>query len=182
MSEQNPWKKLSSKKIYQNAWISVVEDSIIKPNGEPGIYGVVECKVATGIIPVFDDNSTVLVGQYRYTMNQYSWEIIEGGAETNETPKEAAIRELKEEGGITARHVEQLGGEIHLSNSHSSERGFLFIAKDLSIGSQEPDDTEILKIKRLPITDALTLIEKGEIQDGLSIIGIYRVARYLKII
>jgi 8-oxo-dGTP pyrophosphatase MutT (NUDIX family) len=182
MSEKNHWKKLSTKKIYENSWITLHEDSIIKPNGEEGIYGIVECKAATGIIPIYDDLTTVLVGQYRYTMNQYSWEIIEGGAELNETPKEAAIRELREEGGIIADQVEQLGGEIHLSNSHSSERGYLFIARGLSEGIQEPDDTEVLKLRRLPITDVLKLIEEGEIQDGLSIIGIYRVARYLKLI
>jgi len=182
MSEKNPWKKISTKKIYKNPWITLNEDSIIKPNGEAGIYGIVECKVATGIIPIFEDLTTILVGQYRYTMNQYSWEIIEGGAEINETPMQAAIRELKEEGGITANEVEQLGGEIHLSNSHSSERGYLFIARGLTEGLQEPDDTEVLKIKRVPILETLKLIEEGEIQDGLSIIGIYRVARYLKLI
>lgn len=182
MSEENPWKTLSTREIYKNSWIKVREDSIIKPNGEAGIYGVVDCKPATGIIPVFDDNTTLLVGQFRYALNQYSWEIIEGGAEDGEDPKDAAIRELKEEGGFIASEVKQLGGEIHLSNSHSSERGYLYVARNLVSCDCDPDETELLQLKKLPIIEAIELIENNKIQDSLSIIGLYRVARELKLI
>ena len=182
MSEDNPWKTLSTREVYKNPWISVREDSIIKPNGEAGIYGVIDCKPATGIIPIFEDNTTLLVGQYRYALDQYSWEIIEGGAEDGEDPKEAAIRELREEGGYQAADVRQLGGETHLSNSHSSERAYLYVARNLVPCESAPDDTEILQLKRIPIIEALNLIEADKIQDSLSIIGLYRVARQLKII
>ena len=182
MTEQNPWKKLSTKEIYKNPWIRVREDSIITPNGKNGIYGVVEAKIATGIIPIFNDLSTILVGQYRYATDQYSWEIVEGGADHGEDPMTAAKRELIEEGGYRASIVEPLGGEIHLSNSHSSEKGFLYIAKELTPCDQQPDDTEVLKVKRISIKEALSLVEENKIQDSLSIIGLYRVARLLSLI
>lgn len=182
MTEHNPWKTVSTKIVYQNNWIKVEENSIIKPNGQEGIYGIVHCKKATGIIPVFEDYTTILIGQYRYAMDEYSWEIVEGGAEDNEEPLEAAKRELEEEGGYTAKTVEQLGDEIHLSNSHSSERGYLYIARDLTPCETRPDDTEVLQVKKLPIIEALKMVEDGIIKDGISIIGLYRAARLLKII
>lgn len=181
MTEHNPWKTLSTKEVYKNPWIRVREDSIIKPNGENGIYGVVESKIATGIIPLFDDQSTILVGQYRYAMDQYSWEIVEGGADFNEDPLTAAKRELEEEAGYSAAQVELLGGEIHLSNSHSSERGYLYIGRGLTPCEKRPDDTEVLTVKRLHVKEALELVESNQIQDSLSIIGLLRIARLLNL-
>ncbi len=178
----NPWKTLGSKIIYKNSWITLREDDVITPTGKKGIYGVVDCKIATGIVALTEENEVILVGQYRYTMNEYSWEIIEGGTEANEDPKTAAIRELQEEAGYATNDVIQLGGEIHLSNSHSSERGLLYLAKDLRPVPATPEDTEVLTIKKVPLKEAIKLIENGEINDSLSIIGIYRAARHLNLL
>ncbi|MCF6287421.1 MAG: NUDIX hydrolase, partial [Candidatus Hydrogenedentes bacterium] len=144
--ERNPWKTLSSEVKYQNPWISVREDQVIRPDGQPGIYGVVDCRVATGVLAFSEDDELYLVGQYRYALGCYSWEIIEGGAETGEDPLEACKRELQEEAGLVAERWEPLGHEIHLSNCHSSERGFLFVAHGLSHVGATPEGTEELQV------------------------------------
>jgi 8-oxo-dGTP pyrophosphatase MutT (NUDIX family) len=182
MNKSNPWKTLDSKIIYSNPWIRVREDSVLKPNGSPGIYGVVETRIATGVVALTNNNDIVLVGQYRYAMDEYSWEIIEGGAELDEDPMKAAKRELQEEAGLIASEFSLLGPEIHLSNCHSSERGLLYFAKELTETEKSPDDTEILEIITVPFREALDMVEKGEIKDSLSIIGIYRAARLLNIL
>ncbi len=128
MNRANPWKTLQSKVTYQNAWITVREHDVIRPDGKPGIYGVVETRIATGVVALTDSHEIYLVGQYRYPTNEYSWEIIEGGSDPQETALDAAKRELKEEAGLMAASWEPLGSEIHLSNCHSSEVGFLFTA------------------------------------------------------
>jgi 8-oxo-dGTP pyrophosphatase MutT (NUDIX family) len=179
MSEENPWKTLSTRVVYKNPWITVREDQVINPAGNPGIYGVVETRVATGVVALTEDNHLFLVGQYRYTMNCYSWEIPEGGAEGGEDPLVAAKRELKEEAGVEAGLWEQLGGEVHVSNCVSSERGVLFLARQLSEGVASPEETEMLKVKKVPFSEALVMVDRGEIADGLSIIAILRAARLM---
>ncbi len=178
----NPWKTLSSKIVYKNPWITLREDAVVTPSGAKGIYGVVDCKIATGVVAITKDNDIVLVGQYRYTMDEYSWEIIEGGTEPGENPKEAAKRELQEEAGYVSKEFTELGAEIHLSNSHSSERGLLYLARDLESVPATPEETEVLAIKTVPFQDAIVLIENGEIKDSLSIIGIYRAGRMLNLL
>jgi len=172
MSESNPWKTIGTREVYRNDWMTVREDKVIRPDGKPGIYGVISPRVATGVVALTDNNEIYLVGQYRYTTDCYSWEIIEGGAEPNETPLEAAKRELKEESGLIAKSWQQLGGEIHLSNCISSEVCYLFLAKNLTQLESTPDGTEKLKVKKIPLEEALSLVRSGDIQDAASIIGI----------
>jgi 8-oxo-dGTP pyrophosphatase MutT (NUDIX family) len=180
MSEsENPWKTLSSKKVYENPWVSVREDKVINPSGGDGIYGVVSFKnKAIGIIPVDDEGYTYLVGQYRYTLNEYSWEIPEGGGPLNIEPLESAKRELKEETGFTAKKWTNLG-RLHTSNSVTDEEGFIFLAQDLTAGESEPEETEELKIKRVHLKEAVEMVMRSEITDSLAIIGIMKAARYL---
>lgn len=179
MSEENPWKTLQSKVVYSNPWITVREDDVLKPNGEPGIYGVVETRIATGVVALTEDNELYLVGQYRYPTNVYSWEIIEGGADHGEDPLVAAKRELKEEGGLGAKRWETLAENIQLSNCYSSEVCFLYIARDLEDVPSSPEDTEVLQLKKVPFKDAVEMVYSGEITDAVSILGILRAERYL---
>lgn len=168
---KNPWGTLSSREVYDNPWIKVREDKVVRPDGEPGIYGVVHYKnVAIGILPVEDDQ-LYLVGQYRYPLNQYSWEIPEGGCPEGEDLLAAARRELAEETGLRAGKWEMLG-EAHLSNSVSDERAVWFLATELSLGKQSPEGTEQLNVRRLPVEQVLQMALTGEITDALSLLAL----------
>ena len=170
---QNPWQTVSSREVYDNAWISVREDEVVRPDGEKGIYGVVSMKNrAIGVLPLHEDGTVTLVGQFRYTMNEYSWEIPEGGCPAGEEPIEAARRELREETGLVAAHIEPLGGEIHLSNSVTDERADLFVATGLSQQEMAPEGSEKLSLKRIPLSKALEMVQNGEIRDGLSVVAL----------
>ena len=176
---KNPWKTLSSELKYQNPWISVREDQVIRPDGQPGIYGVVSAKVATGTVALTDEGSIYIVGQYRYPLHVYSWEIVEGGAEAGEEPILAAQRELREEAGITAREWQQLGGQVHLSNCFSAEVAYLYFARGLEMVPRQPDGTELLEVRCIPFKDAMQMVHSGEITDAMSIIALFRAERLL---
>lgn len=173
----NPWKKKSSKEIYDNPWVRVVEDQVIRPNNTPGIYGHVHfMNKAIGILPIDEKHNTWLVGQYRYTLNEFSWEIPTGGVPFAEDTLEGAKRELKEETGLLAKKITKLL-KIHTSNSVTDEYGYIFIAEDLVQGATEWDETEQLKVRKLPLKDALKMVMDNEITDSLSIAGILKAAR-----
>ena len=173
----NPWQTLSSRPVYDNPWIHVREDQVIRPDGKPGIYGVVHYKnLAIGILAVDDEGYVQLVGQYRYAMNRYSWEIPEGGCAEGEDPLRAAERELLEETGLQARNW-KLVGEADLSNSVSDEKALWYLATGLTQGKPQPDGTEVLQHRRVPLAEALRMIDTHEITDALSIIALLHYAR-----
>lgn len=177
-NQDNPWKTLESKLIYQNPWIRVREDSVIRPDGEPGIYGVVEArKVATGVIALNHSGEIYLIGQYRYPTRCYSWEIVEGGAEPGEPPLQAAQRELREEAGLSADSWEPLGAEVHLSNCVSDEIAVFFVARGLKEIGNAPDGTEVLQRRCVPLQEAMAMVDRGEITDAMSIIALMRFSR-----
>jgi 8-oxo-dGTP pyrophosphatase MutT (NUDIX family) len=165
--------------VYSNPWIRVREDKVITPQGNDGIYGVVETKPAIGIVALTEELDTYLVGQYRYTLETYSWEIPEGGAEKNESLSEAANRELREETGLSAKRWTELG-EMYTSNCFTDERGYIFIAEDLSQGQAQPDPTEKLEIKKLPFIEAWQMVIDQEIKDSLTITALMRAYHWLQ--
>lgn len=174
---KNPWTKISEKKIYENPWIEVTEHQVINPSGKQGIYGKVSFRnTAIGVIPVDDERNTWLVGQYRYTLDEYSWEIPTGGGPKNEDILTAAIRELKEETGLEAGKWTKIM-RIHNSNSVSDEEGFIFLARDLKAGKPEFDETEKLEIRKLPLQEAIDMVMRDEITDAMSIAGLLKVGR-----
>ena len=174
---RNPWECTSSKIIYENPWIKVIEDKVLRPNKTNGIYGKVLFKnKAIGIIPVDENLNTWLVGQYRYTLNEYSWEIPTGGVPFEENTIDGAKRELKEETGLIARKLTKLL-KVHTSNSVTDEYGYVFLAEDLTQGEMNWDETEELQIKKLPLKKALEMVIESQITDSLSICGIFRAAK-----
>ncbi len=178
---KNPWKTLASKPIYENPWIKVREDQVLNPSNKPGIYGVVSFKnKAIGIIPIDHEGNTWLVGQYRYALKEYSWEIPMGGGPVQEDILLSAQRELKEETGLSAGSWELIM-RIHTSNSVTDEEGFVFLARDLREGRPEFEETEDLAIRKLPFTEALQMVMDQKITDSLSIAGILKASVLLQI-
>ena len=171
---KNPWKTLEVRAIYDNPWIKVDEHQVLNPSGNPGIYGKVHFKnLACGIIPLADDGMTWLVGQFRYTLDRYSWEIPMGGVRLNDDPIEGARRELREETGLTAERWTKIL-EVDLSNSVTDESGIVYVAEGLTRGNPDFDDTEQLEIRELHITEALEMVKAGEITDVLSVAGLLK--------
>ena len=172
---ENPWQTLDVKVAYENPWIKVTHRNVINPSGNAGIYGVVHFKnLAIAIVPLDENNNTFLVGQYRYTLNEYSWEIPEGGGPLEMPPVESARRELLEETGITAKTWLE-AGKLHTSNSVTDEVGLVYVAKDLSFGEAEPDETEQLKVKKVPFSEVVDMVANGEITDALAVAAIFKV-------
>lgn len=175
---QSPWRTLASREVYDNAWINVREDAVIRPDGEQGIYGVVHFKnIAIGILAI-EGEFIYLVGQYRYPLNRYSWEIPEGGCLEGEEPLAAAQRELEEETGLRAARWEKMG-EAHLSNSVSDERAIWFLATELTQGKHSPEGTEQLEVRRVTFPQASAMARTGEMTDALSLLAImqYEIAK-----
>lgn len=181
MNTENPWTTLASKEIYENPWIKLTEYEVTNPSGGHGIYGKVHFKgFAIGIIPLDKDRNTWLVGQYRYPLAEYSWEIPMGGGPLHLPKLDSAKRELKEETGLTANKWTEIC-KIHTSNSVTDETGFGYLAEDLTEGEPAFEESEKLEIWKLPFREVVKMVDDGKITDSLSVATIYRLARMLNI-
>jgi ADP-ribose pyrophosphatase len=169
MIKKNPWKVVSDAVVYENNWIKVNHQDVINPNGGNGIYGKVHFKnIAVGIVPIDDEGNTWLVGQYRYPINEYTWEIPEGGCPIGLTAIEGAKRELLEETGLLANQWELIT-KLHLSNSVCDEVGYVYTAKQLTQVNPQPEETEQLTIMKLPLIKAFEMVANFTITDSLSV-------------
>jgi 8-oxo-dGTP pyrophosphatase MutT (NUDIX family) len=175
MSQDNPWTTLKTSTPYQNPWIKIEHSDVLTPAGTEGIYGVVRFKnLAVGVVPIDQEGYTYLVGQFRYALDRYSWEIPEGGCPIGTDALNTAKRELQEETGLSANEWTAIL-ETDLSNSVSDEEGIIFLAQGLAQGEASPEETEDLAIKRIPFAEAYQMVLKGEIRDSLSVMGILKV-------
>jgi 8-oxo-dGTP pyrophosphatase MutT (NUDIX family) len=174
--EASPWIRHSRRTVYENPWITVVEDEVTRPDGAPGIYGVVRFPGrAIGVVAIDAADRVVLIGQYRYTLDRYSWEIPEGAAAPDEEPLVAAVRELAEETGFRARDWEEIA-RAHTSNSVTDEEAVLFLATGLEDGQAAPEGTELLQVRLVPFDEAIGLVVSGEITDAMSVLALQRIA------
>jgi 8-oxo-dGTP pyrophosphatase MutT (NUDIX family) len=171
---RNPWTIHDTESRYDNPWIRVTESQITHPSGRPGIYGVVHFKnLAVGVIPVDSEGCTWLVGQYRFPLGRYSWEIPEGGCPLGTPPEATAHRELAEETGLAARHLVELQ-RMDLSNSTTDESAVLYAAWEISHGTAAPEDSEQLQVRRLPLGRVFEMVAAGEITDAMSIAALLK--------
>lgn len=171
-----PWTRRTRRVAYENAWVTVWHDDVTRPDGSPGIYGVVHfANVAAGVLVLDADDRVLLVGQHRYPLGTYSWEIPEGGVPAGETALEGARRELREETGVEAADWRELA-RVHLSNSVSDEEAVLFLATGLTHGVATPDGTEDLEVQWLPFGEVLAMTLDGRISDAMTVIAVERLA------
>ena len=174
-SDDNPWTVRGTALVYDNPWIKLQEHDVLDVTGAPGLYATVSFKkVAVGVLPVFDDGRVALVGQYRFPLSAYSWEMPEGGSEDGEELTVTALRELKEEAGLTAGQLSEIL-RIHLSNSVTDEYAVLYLATDLSEGQIDPDPDEVLAHARVPFQQVIARVLSGEITDALTVAAVLRV-------
>ncbi len=176
---ESPWITHQSREIYKNPWISLREDAVTRPDGKAGIYSVVSTRVATACVAITPDQQVWMCGQWRYALDQYSWEIIEGGADDNESPEDAVKRELEEEAGLKATSWTPLGAPVHLSNCISSEVAYLYMAEGLEPTPPHPDGTELLDVRLVPFWQCIEMVESGEITDALTVMALYRTMHLL---
>ena len=170
------WKITESELVYDNPWISVNHHKVITPGGSNGIYGEVQFKnLAIGIIPIDTEGNTWRVGQFRFPLERYSWEIPEGGGPLDVDPLESAKRELQEEVGLIADHWEQLL-ELDLSNSVTNEQSIVYLAEGLTPVSTNHEDTENLTIEKLPFSELYQQVLDGTIRDSISVAAILKLA------
>jgi 8-oxo-dGTP pyrophosphatase MutT (NUDIX family) len=174
-AETNPWKTLTRQQVYESPWISLEHHDVLNPAGKPGIYSVVHFKkLAIGIVPLDEQNYTWIVGQYRYPLETYTWEIPEGGGDRDEEPLESAKRELLEECGIIAEEY-KLIQQLQLSNSATDEVAFLYVARQLSFTESQPEENEQLRIRKIHFDELYRMVEAGEITDSLTVAAVLKV-------
>lgn len=177
---KNPWKTNSDQIVYQNNWIEVHHQDVTTPAGTPGVYGVVHFKnLAIGIIPLDQDNNTYIVGQFRYPLKKYSWEIPEGGGKIGVDPIESAKRELIEECGIIAQDWEKIL-EMDLSNSATDEHAILYVARNLTFTQAEPEETEELHLKKIPFATLYQMVKSGQIEDAMTVAAVLKLKLILE--
>lgn len=173
---ENPWRTKRSETVYENAWIRVREDQVIRPDGGDGIYGVVEIRPSVGVVALNQRNEIALVGQWRYAVNRYSWEVPRGGSHSGEADMLAvAQRELAEEVGVIAAHWEPLGA-VDVCNGVTDDVQSLFLAKQLSKTEMKPDPEEDITVEWQPFEEAVRMAIDGRITEVCSVAAILRAA------
>ncbi len=165
-----PWTVTAEQTVYENPWITVIDHAVVHPDGAPGQYGVVRFKNrAIGVLAIDAQGRAALVGQHRFPLDAYSWEVPEGGGPLDEAPLEAAKRELREETGFAAKRWLQISS-FDISNSVTDETAVCFLAWGLEEGEASPESSEELAFRMIPFNELRSLILAGQIRDSLTIV------------
>ncbi|MGW8319489.1 MAG: NUDIX domain-containing protein [Candidatus Promineifilaceae bacterium] len=161
----SPFKVQSSRIVWSSPWYSVRQDQIILPNGQPGVYNVVQHPGAVWVIPVTGDGHIVLLYHYRYTVDDWCWEIPAGQIKAGRTMEETAVEELAEEVGGTAAELNYFGN-FYTANGICNEVAHIYIARGVTLGQPAHEPAEVIEIRRFPILEALRMAHANEISDG----------------
>lgn len=175
---RNPWKTIESRTAYKNPWLRVREDQVIRPDGNKGIYGVVEIRPSVGILAFNDEQKLAIVGQWRYALGRYSYEIVRGGSGEGETDMLAvAKRELREEAGFDAANWEPFGS-ADVCNGVTTDVQHFFVARGLSFVGTNQDPYEEIVTEWHPFDHALDMVAQGTISEVCSIAAILKYDRW----
>ncbi len=169
--DPDPYRVEDRRRVLENPWFRLREDRYRHRRGAEGRYLVVGFqRSACGVLALDERDRVVLVGQWRYPLEQFSWELPEGGGEPEESPFEAARRELAEEAGLAAGIWEPLAF-FHPSNSSTDEEAFLFLARDLGPAEahHQPEGNEELLLRREPFAECVARVLAGELSDSLTV-------------
>jgi 8-oxo-dGTP pyrophosphatase MutT (NUDIX family) len=170
----DPWIVKGVTQPFENAWFRIDSHAVIHPGGEPGTYSVIRVRrLAVGVLPIDADGNVHLVGQWRFPLGRYSWEMPEGGAEPGEAALDCARRELEEETGLSAANYRQIL-EMDLSNSLTDEKAVMFLANDLQPGEAKPDATEVFKRRTVTFAEMLARVTDGRIRDSMTVAAVLR--------
>ena len=172
---RTPWRQLTSRRIYTNKWMAVREDQVRLPDGRETIYGVVDCGNCVGVLPFVDGAHVLLVGQYRYVAERFTWEMPTGGVRPGESLEAAAQRELAEEAGRRAGRLTWIS-TYHTSKSVMNETAHLYLGEALAPAAHPPDDTEFIERRIFPFGEVLEMVRRAEITDSMTVIAVLHAA------
>lgn len=176
MKEHGPWKVLASREVYRDAWLTLTADEVIRPDGEPGTFAVVQAKAGVSVLALDDDRTVHLTEEFRYAVGRPSLEVVSGGREPTEDALSAAQRELKEELGIEASEWTDFG-TLDPTTSMVVSPVRLFLARSLRVGQSAREGTEQIRRVRLPLGEALDAVLDGRITHAPSCVLLLRAAR-----
>ena len=172
---RSPWQQLASRQVYRNKWMAIREDQVRMPDGRETIYGVVDCGHCVGVLPFVDPEHVLLVGQYRYVAQRFTWEMPTGGVRPGESLEAAAQRELAEEAGQRAGRLTWVS-TYHTSKSVMNESAHLYIGEGLAAAARAADDTEFIERRVFPFRQVVEMVTRSEITDSMTVIAVLHAA------
>ena len=173
---RTPWRRLTSRPVYENPWIRVREDQVELPDGRTTLYGVVQCAGCVGVLAFLDAETVVLVGQYRYVAGGFYWEMPTGAMKAGENEESAVQRELAEEAGYEADRLVKLCA-YHTSKGVVDETANIYLAEGLQALQRPPDPTEFIEVRAFPFDEVVRMVERSEIVDSMTALAVLHAAR-----